>query len=399
VFPSAPRGWLLGAILFTLASPSEAASQLFGSVGPQSRLFVQQPLAVEQPRWVELSLSTGITLEADLADRVSIRAVGFGRLAESGSERSHADVHEALLLLSGDALTADVGIGTVFWGVTESRHLVDVVNQKDYLEDFDGEAKLGQPMVRLGYRTDGLGFVELFAMTGFRALRFPSRGTRPGAPVPVDDVPRYGSGRDRWSPDWAVRWTRHVGAFDWALSYFHGTSREPQLLPSGTLDEPSLVLFHDLIDQGGAELQWTRGDWLWKGEAMVRGGQGPAFAAFTLGFEHTSWGVFGTDVDLGSLVEVSYDGRDNATFNVYDEDVFAGLRLSLNDVAGTEVLAGVLTDLESGSSLGSVEASRRLGSGWTVELVGRVFASDDPDDPIHWFRRDDHLQTAVRYYF
>lgn len=344
-------------------------------------------------------MSAEITLEQELGDRVSVRAVGFGRLAESGSERSHLVAREALVLFSGDALTADLGIGTVFWGVTESRHLVDVINQKDYLEDFEGEAKLGQPMVRLGYRTDGQGFFEVFAMTGFRALRFPSGAARPGAPVPVDERPRYAAGRNRWSPDWALRWSRHAGAFDWAVSYFRGTSREPRLLPGGTPGDPSLVLFHDLIDQGGSELQWTRGDWLWKGEAMVRGGQGPTFAAITLGFEHTTWGVFGTDMDVGSLVELSYDGRDNTTFNVYDEDVFAGLRLSFNDVAGTELFAGVLADFESGSSLGTVEASRRLGSGWTVELVGRVFSSDDPDDPLHWFRRDDYLQTVVEYYF
>lgn len=381
------------------ASPSEATSQVFGSVGPESRLFVQEPLSPAQPRWIELSMSAEINLEVDLGDRVSVRAVGFGRLAESESERSHLDAREALVLLSGGPFTANLGIGTVFWGVTESRHLVDVINQKDYLEDFDGEAKLGQPMARLGHRTDGRGFFELFVMTGFRSLRFPGGGARPGVPVPIDDTPRYDAGRDRWSADWALRWSHHAGPFDWAVSYFHGTSREPRLLPGGTPEEPTLVLVHDLVDQGGGELQWTRGDWLWKGEAMVRGGQGQAFTAITLGFEHTSWSVFGTGMDLGSLVEFSYDGRDNATFNVHDEDVFAGVRLAFNDAAGTELLAGVLTDLESGSSLGTIEASRRLGSGWTVELVGHVFTSDDPDDPIHWFRRDDHLQTAVEYYF
>jgi len=368
-------------------------------MGPQSRLFFQDPVFGQQPRWLELSLAAEAHFETELGDRVSVRAVGFGRLAENGTQRSHLDAREALLMFSGDALTADLGIGTVFWGVTESRHLVDIVNQKDYLEDFDGESKLGQPMARLGYQTADRGFFELFLMSGFRTLHFPSGSARPGAPVPVAERSRYESGRDRWSIDYALRWSHHEGAFDWGLSYFHGTSRDPQLLSGGSPEEPALVLFYDLIDQGGVELQWTRGDWLWKGEALLRSGQGPTFGAFTLGFEHTSWGVFGTDVDLGSLVELSYDGRENSTFNLYDEDLFGGLRLSFNDVAGTEILGGVVTDLESGTSLGTVEASRRLGPGWTIELVGRVFVSDDADDPLYWFRRDDYLETGVEYHF
>ena len=37
----------------------------------------------------------------------------------------------------------------MFWGVTESQHLVDVVNQTDLVENPDGEEKLGQLMVNL----------------------------------------------------------------------------------------------------------------------------------------------------------------------------------------------------------------------------------------------------------
>ena len=36
-----------------------------------------------------------------------------------------------------------IGLGKVFWGVTEFNHLVDVINQTDLVEGIDGEAKLG----------------------------------------------------------------------------------------------------------------------------------------------------------------------------------------------------------------------------------------------------------------
>ena len=40
-----------------------------------------------------------------------------------------------------------VGVGKVFWGVTESQHLVDIINQTDLVENIDTEDKLGQPML------------------------------------------------------------------------------------------------------------------------------------------------------------------------------------------------------------------------------------------------------------
>ena len=47
-----------------------------------------------------------------------------------------------------------MGIDKVFWGVIESRHLVDYINQTDGVEDVDGEDKLGQPMINLGLQRD-----------------------------------------------------------------------------------------------------------------------------------------------------------------------------------------------------------------------------------------------------
>ena len=42
-----------------------------------------------------------------------------------------------------------LGLRKVYWGVTESQHLVDVINQTEGVENLDGEDKLGQPMLNL----------------------------------------------------------------------------------------------------------------------------------------------------------------------------------------------------------------------------------------------------------
>ena len=91
----------------------------------------------------------------------------FLRLDSTDSERSHFDLREAYWAFEGDGWEVLTGFNKVFWGVTESRHLVDIINQTDLVEDLDQEQKLGQPMVSLTLERDW-GLVELFAMPYFR---------------------------------------------------------------------------------------------------------------------------------------------------------------------------------------------------------------------------------------
>lgn len=60
------------------------------------------------------------------------------------------------------------GMETVHWGVVESNHLVDVVNQLDPRADVDLEAKLGQPLASYTRFLDRLGRVELMWMPYMR---------------------------------------------------------------------------------------------------------------------------------------------------------------------------------------------------------------------------------------
>lgn len=390
-----------------LATPSRAVGQaadeveLFGDVGMESRLFVREPLLVSQPRWLDLSIHARLEAEWILRDDLAFRGMVFGRFDPGPGDprRTHADVREAYVQVGDGPLVAEVGMNVVFWGVTESRHLVDVVNQTDYLEDLDGEEKLGQLMARLSYDHLTLGLVEAFVMTWSRPVRFPGTRDRPGMPVPLlYREERHGPGADVWDPDLALRWSHAVGGIDWALTGFRGTSREPELVPVVVEGRPAIRPSYELIRQAGLELQWTRENWLWKVEGLYRDGPGDPFLATTFGFERTFWGALGT-ADVGVLLEYSHDGRDDLTFTVHDEDLFGGVRVTLNDVEGTEILAGALTDVEDGAVFGSVEASRRIGAMLTLDLTGRLFVAGDPGDPLHWFRRDDHLEASVAYHF
>lgn len=64
-----------------------------------------------------------------------------------------------------------------FWGVAEARHLVDIINQTDEVENFDREDKLGQPMINLAL-INNWGTLDFFLLTGFRDRTFPGREGR-----------------------------------------------------------------------------------------------------------------------------------------------------------------------------------------------------------------------------
>ena len=208
----------------------------------------------------------------------SITVTPFYRYDAGDPDRTHADLREAYLLLYGDVGDDEwelrLGVDRVFWGVVESRSLVDIVNQTDLVEHPNEKTKLGQPMVHLTWSGDW-GALELFGLTGHRERTFPGRHGRL-RPEFVMDPKRtsYESAAEEWHLDLAGRYSGSFGPVDVGLSVFDGTSREPTLLPTPTLDGSEIVLapHYEQIRQFGLDTQLTTGPWLLKLEAIHRAG-------------------------------------------------------------------------------------------------------------------------------
>lgn len=114
--------------------------------------------------------------------------------------------------------------------MTESVHLVDVINQTNALENIDGEDKLGQPMIELVAVRDW-GTVEAYMLPYFRERQTPGLSSRLRPPLPVLETALYESERKQNHVDFAMRWSHYLGAFDVGLSHFVGTDREPRFIP------------------------------------------------------------------------------------------------------------------------------------------------------------------------
>ncbi len=336
-------------------------------------------------------------------DRITV--VGFGRLDAFDDRRTHGDLREANWLHVGNDWDVVVGVGKVFWGVAESRHLVDIVNQTDLVEDIDMETKLGQPMVNLNLETD-LGLISLFYLPVFRERTFADGDARLRGVLPVDlEDPEYDSDLRRLHPDFAARWSRFIGDFDIGVSVFYGTSRAPRfLLDRGNPRDPELLPAYDIINQQSLDAQYTTGPWLWKLEALTRGGHDDRLYAGVGGLEYTLFGIGGTDVDLGLLAEGLIDTRDDnadkAPPVVGDNDVFLGTRLTLNDPDATTLLAGGLIDVDTGASVFSLEAERRIGHSWKAELNANFFVNaPNSDFVLRGIRDDDVIKVNLTRFF
>ena len=378
---------------------------LFGWFDAQARFFPQQasnPLGfpTQNDYWFNGSLAWEPGFFMNVTDYMNFELILFGRVDQHDRNRTHGDFREAFFELFFDEWTLGFGIHKVFWGVTESRHLVDIINQSDLVEDFDTDIKLGQAMVTTSYTHDKAGTFSLYVMSWARPLVFPGPLGRPTLPVPVDnDLRVYESRLKQGQIDVAFRWAQSMGGFDWGLTYFFGTAREPQLFSTtDAAGNPVLQPVYVLIHQGGLDLQYTVEGWLLKVESIVRGNQGPTFGAVTGGFEYTFYQVSGSIVDIGLILEYSYDGRDNNTFIIFDNDFFTGVRLSLSDVGSTEFLVGSFIDAKDGSVFIAAEAARRFGENWKILLEGRGYIPQR-SNVLQFFRNDAQIQLDIEYHY
>jgi len=392
--------FLLAMLLLAGPPARGGESELSGSIEFETRGFWQDPAWADQDDR-DIQPAVDWTAEwrwrnGDGNQRASI--IPHLRWDGTDSERSLVDLKEAYWALEGDNVELLVGANTVFWGVTESVHLVDIVNQTDLAGDIDGEDKLGQPMVNVAVQRDW-GQISAYMMPSFRERTFPGSDGRFRPPLPIDTGnPVYESADGDRHVDIAVRYSHYFGDVDIGLSGFTGTSREPRFLPSA--DGRSLLPVYDQVDQFGVDVQYTRDAWLWKLEAIVRDAATETFAAAVGGLEYTVYQVADSAADLGLLLEYQYDGRNEfEPITIADSDLFFGMRLALNDVQDATLLAGVAYDLDSGESFLNVEAERRLGDDWVAELKARAFSGARPGDTTWWLRRDSYLQFSLARYF
>ena len=311
------------------------------------------------------------------------------------SGRDLNDIQELYLINILEDKEIKFGVSKEFWGVTETSHRVDIINQTDFTEGFDGEEKLGQPMIKISLERQW-GLLDIYTLLGFRERNFSGNKGRLRLPLSINEKgPLYSSSSKNKRADFAVRWSNYYDDFDIAISHFSGTSREPRFLPSANKINELLPIY-EVIDQTGLEIQYLLDGLAIKGEVISRSGQGERFSAATYGFEYTQVGVLQTRIDLGWVVEFNHDDR------LESSPFVLGTRFSFNDIYDSQILSGFIVNDKSKEYGFLLEASRRIGECCMLSIEGVYFDDTDEDNGqkklFQAFKQDDFLRAEFIYY-
>jgi len=397
------------AILIAALLPLQAvAAEWSGYVAGQYRGFLDDPL---DPRQHDSYLSASAEPEFyhswDDGDQ-SVDAIVFYRADQYDDNRSHGDIRELSWTGVFENFEVRAGISKVFWGVAETQHLVDIINQTDLVENVDGEDKLGQPMVRFSAARDW-GTLDFYVLPGFRERTYPGAEGRPRPEfvIDTDSDALYDFSAGKAHIDLALRYSHDIDDWSFGLSCFSGVGREPSGFQPTAFDntgQPAVVVpIYSLINQAGLDGQAFFGEWTWKLEAVsteYRSGARKGSHNFqsVTGLEYTIVGFADSQTDLGIVIEYHYSNRDKFE-TIFDNDLATALRFVLNDIQSTEVLLGFTTDLETRTIAGFIEASRRLGDSWTLEAQLRTFGGTEQGRPLYSYRYDNFAQIELAKHF
>ena len=376
-------------------------TEFLGEFSFEGRSFLEDGFPFQENFHSSFTFSPEIYLESEDQKKSFTFKPKFRNDSED-DERNLVDIQELHWIFIGKSIEARIGFRKEFWGVTETFHRVDIINQTDSVESFDGEDKLGQPMINLSMESS-LGTIDIFALIGFRERTFAGRYGRLRTPMVVDtDNPIYESSAEDKRVDFAIRWIQYYDNLEIGMSHFSGITREPELITDLSNSTPELLPKYNTIDQTGLEVLYILGGLALKLEAITRSGQNDRFSAITSGLEYTQVGIFESRLDLGWVIELNHDDR------IKHSPTSLGTRLTFNDLSDTQVLTGVLWNQNTHEKSTFIEASRRIGNCCKVLLEGIVFSKgkkdlyifgiQKPQSPFAYLEDEDFLRLEFIYY-
>lgn len=397
--------FVLGTVLFATQAPRAALAQAVGGdLTGEYRHFLNGEKAnpnasdYRSDATVDLHLKYG----REYLDGSSNLILDAHATADQhDNHRNRVDFNELAWRYSPQKFSLLAGMHTEFWGVTESWHLIDVLNQTDLTQNIDQHAKLGQMMLKASYQTE-LGNFNVYVLPFFRERVFVGERGRLKPAFNVDEkLATYESSHGDRHVDLAARYSNTIGMWDFGIAQFNGTGREPVLLPVISQGQPLVLApYYELIKQSSVNAQMTADSLLLKFEAISHSSKFQhTYRSAVAGLEYTQTGIFRSSADLGFLAEYLYDERGDHATMPFSSDLFLALRYVANNVAQTTYLLGTYVHRGTGAKSFRFEMATRLKDGLTLSLEGQGFAKETQRDLFYSYRDDSYLTMKLKKSF
>lgn len=382
--------------IFTVSLPLFAESKIAGDLALEHRYFFSEDSPNHSHQNAHTLYGTLFYSHHWDDENKIIRLSPFASLSSPDDERNRFDLREVSFLGIWGDWEVFLGMGKTFWGSVESVHLVDTLNQTDFIQSPQGEEKLGQPQVRLSYLSPW-GEFSFFALPYFRKRTFPGSAGRLNTPLSINDTALYASGAQQWNFDYAFSWTHSWGDLDFTLHWFEGTERDPVLLLRGQ----QLFAYYRQSFQAGLNLSYVYQDAIFKAEVLYRNPtQIKEFWALATGVEYTFYNLKDSGLDLGVLLEAIYDERGALSPQGLYRHAFIGIRLNLNNSYDMSfLLAHYYNWKEQRHTQTALEAQGRIYKNWTWELEIALFYPQKDLSFRDYLRNDDFIEATLSYSF
>lgn len=374
-------------------SGGTAHAQMQGTLRTELYAFDDAPLSAVQTQnanRIELDLSGKFAL----SDRLSFTL--DGTIGTVDSAFSRIDKMGVNFDIGPSAVS--LGYNTLAWSKSEFSRLSNVTNPADYRFDPSGKTTIGQPMVRWDVPV-GVGVITAVAIPKTQDARYPTATSRLRSFVPVTGAAQYEKPAD--TPAYALRYAASIGIADIGLYGYVGPSREAAIVTDGQEAAP----YYAWVQQVGLDAQMTFGSVVGKFELrhtenqLNRNGVRDTGLAASIGGEYAFYGVFGSPSDITAAVEYTWDERGVEAWRSTQNDLFAGLRWSLQNTADTQFKIGVQKDFDFDTAALRLGFEHRIVDGLVVKSDAVFWQRSDPADLAFGLSQDSYLRLTLEQSF
>ncbi len=323
------------------------------------------------------------------------------RARGDSSDTIEFDFYKSQLRTYTDNVDITAGYDVVFWGSSEGAQILDILNQRDLGADFDGDVKLGQPLLSLN-RSIGDGLATLYYLPYTPKRRFRDNSERLTAGFDINEnSAQWHDHQDAYYPGFAGRYALSADSMDVALIGFHGVNRSPAFVPQAGQFSP----VYRVATQVGMDMQWVSEDLLAKlellnvSDAPTIDGDFDTATQWVVSAEYSFYSVFDSIADVRVIAEYSDNSLGERLLSLYQHDLLMAVHTSFNNADSTSLSVSWLHDLDSDSNLIDISLTHRLNDNIELEASLYEFSSLASRDFFFGLEPDSFGEITLTYYF
>ncbi len=323
-------------------------------------------------------------------------------------ERRYLLLNELYISKDFDAYSVSLGKKVKYWGELEGFNIADVYNQKNYLKDpFDKSAKYGTFGADISRYFDE-NSLEVGAKFYEEDITLPTNNT-PYAPLRLEYDKALHLSDTRYTPTLYLKTNLVSNTLldsETSLIVLHGYDNKRSFIPISTTTLSqyayrvnkvllfSHIIYNDTIFK--TELAYTD---------LLDDIKMSDYTQLSVGVEQSFYEVVGTsDITLfGEYYSYLYSDNEKLKnvdiSEIYDNDVFVALRMSLNDVRSSELKVGILQDMQKDEQVIKATLKTRLYESFVLNGEYLQINSSTHNTLLSRFGNASRFTLALHYTF